>query len=57
MTTVSEIPAARGSSARILTINSGSSSLKFALWEMGPSETLLLRGAIDRIGLSGGSPL
>lgn len=55
MSTVVDIPAARGASARILTINSGSSSLKFALWEMGPPETLLLRGAIDRIGLPGGT--
>jgi acetate kinase len=38
---------------RILTINSGSSSVKLALYHMGPSEMLALSGKIDRIGLSG----
>jgi acetate kinase len=38
---------------RILTINSGSSSVKLALYHMGPSEILALSGKIDRIGLSG----
>ena len=38
---------------RILTINSGSSSIKLALYHMGPSEMLMLSGKIDRIGLSG----
>lgn len=36
---------------RILTINSGSSSLKFSLSNMGPAEDLLFSGAIERIGL------
>jgi len=37
----------------ILTINSGSSSLKFSLFEA-ESERLLLDGAVERIGLGGG---
>ncbi|HZD56355.1 MAG TPA: acetate kinase, partial [Anaerolineales bacterium] len=36
---------------RVLTINSGSSSVKVALYEMGESEDLLLSGSIQRIGL------
>jgi acetate kinase len=36
---------------RILTINSGSSSVKFSLYEMGQSESLILSGIIERIGL------
>lgn len=39
---------------RILTINSGSSSVKFALFQMGQSETLLLSGRMERIGLNAG---
>jgi acetate kinase len=39
---------------RLLTINSGSSSVKFALFETGRAETLLLSGRIERIGLGGG---
>ncbi len=39
---------------RILTVNSGSSSLKFSLYEMGESEALVLSGRIERIGLRGG---
>lgn len=43
---------------RILTINSGSSSVKFALFHMhrwpGQTETLVLSGRMERIGLSGG---
>ncbi len=38
---------------RILTINSGSSSVKLALYRMGPSEMLEVSGKIDRIGLAG----
>lgn len=38
----------------ILTINSGSSSLKFSLYDMGRSEALLLSGEFDRIGLPHG---
>jgi acetate kinase len=36
----------------ILTLNSGSSSLKFALYRMGRPETLVLCGSMKRIGLS-----
>jgi acetate kinase len=36
---------------RILTINSGSSSIKIALYEIGEVESLLLSGSVDRIGL------
>jgi acetate kinase len=39
---------------RILTINSGSSSLKIALFLMGKKETLELSAHIERIGLSSG---
>ena len=38
----------------ILTINSGSSSLKFSLHSMGQSEARLLSGEFDRIGLAYG---
>lgn len=38
----------------ILTINSGSSSLKFSLYNMEPSEALLLSGEFERIGLPHG---
>ena len=40
-------------SSRILTINGGSSSLKFALFEVGESFRRLLTGAIEGIGLPG----
>ena len=39
--------------SRILTLNGGSSSLKFALFEVGDSFRPLLKGAIERIGLPG----
>jgi acetate kinase len=39
---------------RILTINSGSSSVKFGLFELGQVERLLLSGSLKRIGLRGG---
>ena len=38
---------------RILTINGGSSSIKFALFEIGGPLKLTLHGKVDRIGLSG----
>jgi acetate kinase len=38
----------------VLVINGGSSSLKFAVYGMGQSETLLLSGVAERIGLRGG---
>ena len=36
---------------RILTINGGSSSIKFALFEVGDSLRRILEGGIERIGL------
>ncbi|MGB8906715.1 MAG: hypothetical protein WCC88_23340, partial [Candidatus Sulfotelmatobacter sp.] len=36
---------------RILTINGGSSSIKFALFEAGDSLQRILEGGIERIGL------
>jgi acetate kinase len=39
---------------RILTLNSGSSSLKFSLFHMGESEQLELSGNLERIGVKGG---
>jgi len=39
------------SNSRILTINGGSSSIKFALFEAGDSLRRILEGAIERIGL------
>jgi len=41
-------------SHRILTLNSGSSSLRFALYQVGPSERLEARGYLDRIGVGDG---
>ena len=38
----------------ILCLNSGSSSLKFTLYQLGETETLLATGAIERIGLPEG---
>ena len=38
----------------ILTINSGSSSIKFSLYSMGDSEQLLFSGRLVRIGVAGG---
>jgi acetate kinase len=36
---------------RVLTINSGSSSVKFGLFEIGQAEKLVLSGSLERIGL------
>jgi acetate kinase len=44
-------PSMKAADARILTINGGSSSIKFALFETGDSFQRILEGAIDRIGL------
>lgn len=41
-------------STSILTLNAGSSSVKFALYSMGDGATPVARGAIDRIGLDAG---
>lgn len=45
----SELPA----KARILAINGGSSSIKFALFETGDALSRVLEGAIERIGQPG----
>jgi acetate kinase len=39
---------------RILTINSGSSSVKFGLYDMGESEKQVMSGSMERIGLRAG---
>ena len=39
---------------RILTINTGSSSLKVGLYEMGRGETRILSGEVERIDVPGG---
>ncbi|HKI17352.1 MAG TPA: hypothetical protein VKA15_05710, partial [Isosphaeraceae bacterium] len=41
----------RNTPSRILTINGGSSSLKFALFERTDPTSRLLSGRVDRIGL------
>jgi acetate kinase len=41
-------------SRRILTINTGSSSLKAALYDLGDEERLSIQALVERIGLSGG---
>jgi acetate kinase len=38
----------------ILCINSGSSSIKFAIYRVQETESLIAQGAVERIGLSGG---
>src|SRR5579884_4176527 len=38
----------------LLVLNTGSSSVKFALYRLGGGEELLVSGAVDRIGLDGG---
>ena len=45
----------RNRTYEILVLNSGSSSLKFALFETGDREALLLSGKLERIGLEQGS--
>ena len=41
----------KSANPRILTINGGSSSIKFALFEAGDSLRRIMEGGIDRIGL------
>ena len=38
----------------VLTLNSGSSSIKSAVYQMKPAEKLLFSGNVERIGLGGG---
>jgi acetate kinase len=48
-------PERRSDGHVILCLNSGSSSLKFSLYQLnGPEETRLAQGAVERIGLSDG---
>ena len=37
---------------KVLSVNAGSSTLKFRLYEM-PEEKVLMKGTMDRIGLDG----
>jgi acetate kinase len=46
-------PSMKPANPRILTINGGSSSIKFALFEAGDSLLRVLEGGIERIGLPG----
>jgi acetate kinase len=39
---------------KILTLNSGSSSLKFAIYQVQPEERLVISGKLERVGLPGG---
>ena len=43
----------KSANPRILTINGGSSSIKFAMYQVGEALERTLHGKIDRIGLSG----
>jgi acetate kinase len=43
-----------GRLTRVLALNAGSSTVKGALWEIGPAETLVLSFAAERIGIPGG---
>jgi acetate kinase len=43
-----------GRDSHILTINSGSSSIKFSLYVLGETEDLVLKGDLDRIGVGHG---
>lgn len=46
-------PSMKPANTCILTINGGSSSIKFALFEVNDSLLRILEGVIERIGLSG----
>lgn len=46
-------PSSKPAPARVLTINGGSSSIRFALYEVGKALERCLHGKIDRIGMSG----
>ena len=47
------IDPANGPGSRVLTINSGSSSIKFALYAVGDPPKRLLSGLVDRVGVPG----
>jgi acetate kinase len=46
-------PSTKLESVQILTMNAGSSSIRFALFESGNALRVAMRGKVDRIGLSG----
>src|SRR5450759_3941891 len=48
---MNKAPSMKSANARILTINGGSSSIEFALFEAGDSLRRILEGGIERIGL------
>ena len=50
---MNEVSALKQPKASILTINGGSSSIKFALFDAGLNLQRILEGAIERIGLTG----
>jgi acetate kinase len=50
----SEIHMVQAQPFTVLTLNSGSSSLKFAVYRLADSEELVLSGSLDRIGLEHG---
>jgi acetate kinase len=52
VTQAKAVEASRGTRS-LLTINGGSSSIRFALYEEGEPLRLLLNGKVDRVGLSG----
>ena len=43
-----------GQDSHILTINSGSSSIKYSLYVLGETEHLILKGELERIGVGQG---
>jgi acetate kinase len=50
---MSQVPSAKPTLDQILTVNGGSASIKFALFEAGPTLRRIMAGSIDRIGLPG----
>ncbi len=56
MSNPQESSPSEGSSFRVLTINGGSSSIKFALFTADASPRRLLTGTVERVGLPGGPP-
>jgi acetate kinase len=47
----------KSANARILTINGGSSSIKFALFDAGDPMRRVLEGTLERIRLTAAAPL
>src|SRR6185436_570692 len=52
---MSEKPAPADHRTQVLTVNGGSSSIKFAVYQSGDPPTRILQGKIDRIGVPGTS--